>query len=489
MASTTHLGKWLLLSWLGSAQGSEERLIHHLATLSSPNARPVQAYTTPVSVTMGLTLETIGDVRERDGVLNLHVHLNQHWKDELRTWEPTLFANASSIVVDTNDVWVPQITLVNSELRPWNSAAEHPSVSFDSRGHAFISQLAKLGIRCEFAHANYPFDLQTCKVEIESWSYPINQMDLNFEWNMEPPARISPDFYSVEWELVDHNISFTREVRSYPDNSRWPRLTWSFRIQRSSASYILACIVPMMLSTFVSILTFTVTYTAAPARVFLSVVAFLTIVTVHRSFTGNMPKGSTFTWLDFFALGCMIFTILSLAGSLLVMHLLVALSTHHEPVMTDTDGGIDGDPVQEAAKLKATRCTQPKTILMGSERFPHTSASPAAEVSPTTIMSVVATNARSSTRGRLNTKLDTMAKHIKAEASFLRHAEKARLSTKLDTMAKHIKSEIVFLHRAEKAIQNSFEGRARYFDRLFGSFLALGFMVFSLIMLVTAGRR
>lgn len=79
--------------------------------------RPVLNATEALSVKFSLQLLRISEFDLKNQVLTTLVWLNHEWKDELLSWDPSDFNGITSISVPNDQIWLPDIALVNKYLR------------------------------------------------------------------------------------------------------------------------------------------------------------------------------------------------------------------------------------------------------------------------------------------------------------------------------------------------------------------------------------
>lgn len=126
----------------------------------------------------------------------------KNWPDDHLKWNPSEYDNISELIVDTNEIWMPN-------LHAWNSiyTASHYG-SFFVEGSQYLARLLRYyffllikiifiltflflsngtvilepkphyNTRCTFDLADYPKDTQYCKILFGSFTYRTN--DLNF---------------------------------------------------------------------------------------------------------------------------------------------------------------------------------------------------------------------------------------------------------------------------------------------------------------------
>jgi hypothetical protein len=93
----------------------------------------------------------------------------------------------------------------------------------------------------------FPFDQQTCKLVLSSWSYDIDKMDLVFY--KDENYDFSLYSLSSEWELV--STTADRILKVY-DKYTYPQLIYHITVRRLSGFYIYVLIAPSLLLSFLT---------------------------------------------------------------------------------------------------------------------------------------------------------------------------------------------------------------------------------------------
>jgi len=161
-----------------------------------------------VEVTVGLTLQQILRVDQKENSLTAIYWINLEWKDELLRWNSTDEEDIDDLRLPVEDIWIPDIELYNkidsSGLRGKETAV------IDSSGHVTWIPPYKLTSTCKMDFTFFPFDEQNCDLKFGSWTYNGWKLDLVLK---SSSIDISSYTMNKYWEMV--NTSATRNEVFY----------------------------------------------------------------------------------------------------------------------------------------------------------------------------------------------------------------------------------------------------------------------------------
>ncbi|GIY95517.1 glutamate-gated chloride channel [Caerostris extrusa] len=156
---------------------------------------------------------------------------------------------------------------------------------------------------------HYPFDRQSCRIRVSSWSYDMNALVLR--WHEECVTFLE----SVELpeHFLDKDDVICKAFNStYETSGQFSGLVAHLRFRREIPYYLMEVYLPISLLVIGSWLSFWLDVYAVPARTALGITTILTIITSSRGIKESIPRVSyvkavdvwieTCTWLVFCAL-------------------------------------------------------------------------------------------------------------------------------------------------------------------------------------------
>ncbi|KAH8273667.1 hypothetical protein KR018_007993, partial [Drosophila ironensis] len=201
----------------------------------------------PTTVRLGLKISYL-DIDEMNGMLTVHSWMNIRWRDELRAWRPLQYDNITEIQLRPDEVWKPDIALMNGAD---GGMFGHAIVILRHDGSFQWVPPGIYSAYCNLNMLNWPYDQQTCKLKIGSWGLQKIEAETNFTSKDNKPSAVDLEdmVQSTEWEIVDAKAQYvSQDYRGYVE--------FSLTAQRQASMYTgiiytpASCLVILALSAF-----------------------------------------------------------------------------------------------------------------------------------------------------------------------------------------------------------------------------------------------
>ena len=101
---------------LGNANKEEKELSDYLFEDYDKTTRPIKNYNEPVLVEMGLGVQTLESFNQKEESLALNIWVRSNWNDNNLGWGN--YSNLTFLSVNTDDIWTPDIELLNAASKP-----------------------------------------------------------------------------------------------------------------------------------------------------------------------------------------------------------------------------------------------------------------------------------------------------------------------------------------------------------------------------------
>ncbi|XP_071944532.1 neuronal acetylcholine receptor subunit alpha-6-like [Antedon mediterranea] len=238
---------------VGACSGSEsqEKLYIKLMTNYNQLVRPVVNNNDTLTVYFGLQLSQLVDIDEKNQIMITSVWVKERWVDNKLSWDPDKFEGIRQIHLPIDSLWKPDIVLYNTAEGYYDvQVSNFATINYD--GTVEWSPPAIFRSSCSIDIEFFPFDEQLCILKFGSWTYSGDVIDLvamsdrleqreyrpNGEWNI------------VESKVVKNALKYPCCVEIYLD------LTFNLILHRNPLFYIITLVLPCILISFMSILTF-----------------------------------------------------------------------------------------------------------------------------------------------------------------------------------------------------------------------------------------
>ncbi|KAJ8023510.1 Neuronal acetylcholine receptor subunit alpha-10 [Holothuria leucospilota] len=239
-----------------SAEGRVRDYLLNQANYSSKE-RPVLNSDDAVHVVLSMQLFAMLDLNERDEIVTTASWLNLAWRDERLTWTPQDFNNTDLVTMYAEEIWTPQIFLLNS-LDSFGSSiasSNQGQILLTSEGNVLYGAPFIQASQCHMSIRYFPFDIQGCPLTF----IPGNELAENIYITTEL-SRYQSSIKNSEWDLINitsHNYFYN--VSHYISNRPVAEYTTGclcMFFKRDPRYYITTLIIPSSLLCIMSMATF-----------------------------------------------------------------------------------------------------------------------------------------------------------------------------------------------------------------------------------------
>lgn len=242
----------------------------------------------------------------------LHFLLQLRWTDPRLAYR--LFSPERSKIIGENDlrerIWVPHLYMSNEQSSSlMGTDSKDVLISIAPNGEVLFSRRMQAVLYCWMNLQKFPFDDQTCSMNLESWKY--NASILRLMWEKDSPVRLSSELHLTEYSLLDF---WTNEsvVRGDIVNMRlgegrsgnYSALKFTFKLGREVGYYLMDYFIPSMMIVAMSWVTFWLQADASAPRITLGTSTMLSFITLASSQAKTLPKVSYIKASEIWFLGC-----------------------------------------------------------------------------------------------------------------------------------------------------------------------------------------
>lgn len=177
-------------------------------------SRPVKNHLTQTKVDMRITINEFVDFDTVNSMLVTDAWFHISWRDELLSWEPSEYQNLKQIHLSPNEIWKPDIVLINTANQDnlLNIFTDSEAV-VNSTGDVTWITMGLLRSKCPIWAYDYPFTIKpvNCRLTFCSLIYESHEVNLTTPGNEFFLA--GPWFVNPRLQLI--NISGERYERYY----------------------------------------------------------------------------------------------------------------------------------------------------------------------------------------------------------------------------------------------------------------------------------
>lgn len=255
---------------------------------SMKDVLPVKSDDSPVKVDLGLAVRQIMDIDEKNQVIILSMWFRQYWNNPMLTWNPIEYDNISSVNIDKNLVWVPDICLYNT-AEDTNSLYQRLDTKIIVSNDGNCTWLAPIILKseCKIDVKFFPFDEQFCNLTFGSWTYNGKRIDVKPK---EKSADLRNYVKNGEWKMI--RISAERQVEYFPCCPEpYPYVTYVVHMRRRILYYVSNLIVPCGIIAALAFLSFYLPVESGE-RISLVITVLLAMTVYMLMVSNSMPPTS-----------------------------------------------------------------------------------------------------------------------------------------------------------------------------------------------------
>ncbi|CAI5447835.1 unnamed protein product [Caenorhabditis angaria] len=242
----------LNLIQLGFSKKTEGDLYNLLLEDYEPLERPVENSSDAVKVKMGLVLQQIVDVDEKNQVVDVNAWLKFSWIDYSLKWKPEDYGGVQDLRFRSGQLWTPDVLMYNSADPQFDS--RYPSnLLVYPNGLVNWMPPGLYRLSCKIQVVWFPFDVQECWMKFGSWTFDGTKLDLDIDEN---GFDTSSYMQNGEWTL--ESTDFKRNIQQYQCCVEpYYDIVFVFVIRRRALYYAFNLILPCILITMLTLVGFT----------------------------------------------------------------------------------------------------------------------------------------------------------------------------------------------------------------------------------------
>ncbi|VDO82739.1 unnamed protein product [Heligmosomoides polygyrus] len=251
-----------------------------------------------VEVQIEMHVQDMGSLNEITSDFEIDILFTQLWRDESLSFAHML---ACKRYFSLRGFLPPTVSTVSITAHRLLHGETPCSDQLHVNGTLWINHRLSVKSPCNLDLRQFPFDVQSCILILESYSH--NAEEVQLRWMEEAVTLMKPiqlpDFDMVHFETKKENLL-------YP-NGYWDQLQVVFTFKRRYGFYIIQAYVPTYLTIIVSWVSFCMEPKALPARTTVGISSLLALTFQFGNILKNLPRVSYVKAMDVWMLGCISF--------------------------------------------------------------------------------------------------------------------------------------------------------------------------------------
>ncbi|KAK2904644.1 hypothetical protein Q8A67_006443 [Cirrhinus molitorella] len=263
----------------------------------------------PVNVTCNIFINSFGSVTETTMDYRVNIFLRQKWNDPRLAYSeyPDSSLDLDPSMLDS--IWKPDLFFANEKGANFHDVTtDNKLLRIFKDGTVLYSIRLTLILSCPMDLKNFPMDVQTCTMQLESFGYTMN--DLIFEWLDKGPVQVA-DGLTLPQFIIRDEKELGYCTKHY-NTGKFTCIEVKFLLERQMGYYLIQMYIPSLLIVILSWVSFWINMDAAPARVALGITTVLTMTTQSSGSRASLPKVSYVKAIDVWMAVCLLFVFAAL---------------------------------------------------------------------------------------------------------------------------------------------------------------------------------
>ncbi|XP_041967025.1 glycine receptor subunit alpha-3 isoform X2 [Alosa sapidissima] len=327
----------------------------------------------PVNVSCNIFINSFGSIAETTMDYRVNIFLRQQWNDPRLAYSeyPDDSLDLDPSMLDS--IWKPDLFFANEKGAHFHEVTtDNKLLRIFKNGNVLYSIRLTLTLSCPMDLKNFPMDVQTCIMQLESFGYTMN--DLIFEWQERGPVQVAEGLTLPQFILKDE--SDLRYCTKHYNTGKFTCIEVRFHLERQMGYYLIQMYIPSLLIVILSWVSFWINMDAAPARVALGITTVLTMTTQSSGSRTSLPKVSYVKAIDIWMAVCLLFVF----SALLEYAAVNFVSRQHKELLRfrkrrkktkSLTPVLDGENSDSLRRINGMRSAEPIYGSMGHIYSPH----------------------------------------------------------------------------------------------------------------------
>ncbi|GAA6099188.1 glycine receptor subunit alphaZ1 isoform X2 [Tachysurus ichikawai] len=241
----------------------------------------------PVNVTCNIFINSFGSIAETTMDYRVNIFLRQQWNDPRLAYSeyPDDSLDLDPSMLDS--IWKPDLFFANEKGANFHEVTtDNKLLRISKNGNVLYSIRITLILACPMDLKNFPMDVQTCIMQLESFGYTMN--DLIFEWDEKGAVQVADGLTLPQFILKEEKD--LRYCTKHYNTGKFTCIEARFHLERQMGYYLIQMYIPSLLIVILSWVSFWINMDAAPARVGLGITTVLTMTTQSSGSRASLPK-------------------------------------------------------------------------------------------------------------------------------------------------------------------------------------------------------
>lgn len=219
------------------------------------DVRPPTENNGPTKIGVSIYVMALPKVDDINMEFHMDMYFRQFWRDTRLQYQSRQVRKIKQASLK-HRVWTPDPFFVNQkEGHVLDNPADNTLFSIDTRGSIVYSSRQLVTTSCLMDLKKYPFDVQQCTLEIESFAHTVDEVVYNWkdQERNNNSVKFAQNITPPHFKLLGHTLG---EVYITLSTGNYNRLKMTFFIQRNPGSFLHNAAIPAAIVVIVSSVSF-----------------------------------------------------------------------------------------------------------------------------------------------------------------------------------------------------------------------------------------
>ncbi|XP_063710528.1 acetylcholine receptor subunit beta-like 2 [Symsagittifera roscoffensis] len=237
-----------------SPQIRAQRLVQELLGNYTKVVRPRLNQSQTVNIYFDIRIKQLVNVDVKSSQVQFSICLWQQWVDDGLQWDYDKYGGRYTML-NPNDIWIPDVMFINSvdNFEHLKEITALP-VRVNWMGKVLWQIPLLKTTRCNMDVRYFPYDIQTCYLDLSSWRMLGSEINLEFmeDYSGEAAEEVAK-FRHPEWNLI--YVDKIREVQGW-EGYEVPILKFKYAFHRQSKYFEYTMVYPTVLICLMAFISF-----------------------------------------------------------------------------------------------------------------------------------------------------------------------------------------------------------------------------------------
>ena len=278
----------------------KKALYTNITTDYNKDIPPINNQSAAVSVNISMSLVSLNNIDEVLEMFSISGFFTIDWLDESMVWNSADFGGISDLHISYDNVWVPEIILLNPTDKTKSLGSDWNKIRYRSNGHASWYPGDLISAACTINVYNFPFDTQVCDLQMQAYGYTPSEVKLVSSRTDVDISAMAPH---SSWIISETN-AYVAEVFASS------QAVFRFHFERRPQFVIVNIILPILFMCLLNVMVFLLPVDSGE-RIGFAITVLLAIAVYMTIVSDTLPKTSEpLPLMSYFLIICLIVSVL-----------------------------------------------------------------------------------------------------------------------------------------------------------------------------------